>query len=88
MPQGAGTCLLKLRSIRAFEMWILRKLLQIPWAYIMTDEEVLHIAKRCELPQTIKQRKISYLGDILRGNKYEVLALILMSKIEGRRGPN
>lgn len=32
--------------------------------------------------QSIKQRKLSYLGNTMNGDKYEVLRLISMGKIE------
>ena len=35
---------------------------------------------------TIRYQKTSYLGHILRGDKYRLLQLILKGKIEGRRG--
>lgn len=89
---GAETWSLKLKSmnrIEAFEMWTLRRLLRIPWVDRVTNEEVLRRAGvERELLTTIKQRKTSYLGHILRGNKYDILRLILMGKIEGRRGPD
>ncbi|KAK9879106.1 hypothetical protein WA026_003946 [Henosepilachna vigintioctopunctata] len=77
-----------MNRIEAFEMWTLRRLLKIPWVDRITNEEVLRRAGvERVLLKNIKQRKISYLGHILRGNKYEILRLILVGKIEGRRGP-
>ena len=38
-----------------------------------------------ELLLTIKKRKIQYLGHVLRGEKYEMLRVILQGKISGKR---
>lgn len=35
--------------------------------------------------QTVKKRKISYFGRILRGENYKFLQTILLEKIEGKR---
>lgn len=73
--------------IEALEMWIHRRMLKIPWTAHITNEVVLRKAnKERELFRTIKRGKISYLGHILRGDRYCILQLILKGKIEGRRG--
>lgn len=77
-----------MNRIEAFEMWVLRRLLRIPWTAHTTNEEVLRTAGcERELLNIVKERKISYLGHILRGSKYHIPKLILQGKIEGRRGP-
>lgn len=76
-----------MNKIEALEMWIHRRILKIPWVARQTNEQVLERARvERELLTTIKIRKLSYLGHILRGQKYRVLQLILKGKIEGRRG--
>ena len=88
---GAETWSLKVRTlnrIEAFEMWTLRRLLRIPWTAHRSNEEVLEMAGvQRELLHIVKNRKISYLGHILRGDRYSIPKLILQGKIEGRRGP-
>ena len=88
---GSETWSLKLRSlnrVEAFEMWCLRRLLKIPWVDHITNEEVLRRANtQRKLLDLVKQRKVSYLGHIVRNDKYKLLNIILMGKIEGRRGP-
>ena len=72
----------------AFEMWIFRRILRIPWVGRVTNRDVLKRSNtQRELLNTVKCRKISYLDHILRGRKYRLLQLILKGKIEGRRGP-
>lgn len=88
---GAETWSLKARTlnrIEAFEMWTLRRLLRVPWTAHATNEEVLRTAGyEREMLNIVKERKVSYLGHILRGDKYYIPKLILQGKIEGRRGP-
>lgn len=76
-----------INRLEAFEMWILRRLLKIPWTAHVTNEEVLRRAQ-CdrELLHIIKQRKTAYLGHIVRGSRYDILKLIMEGKIEGKRG--
>lgn len=76
-----------LNRIEAFEMWIHRRMLKIPWTAHKTNEEVLRRAnKNRELLNVIKRRKISYLGHVMRGSRYRILQLIISGKIEGKRG--
>jgi len=68
-------------------MWLHRRMLRIPWTQHATNENVLRRANpERQLLMTVKCRKTSYLGHILRGYKYRLLQLILKGKIEGRRG--
>jgi len=81
---------LKMRSlnrIEAFEMWTLRKILRIPRTQHVSNNSVLERAHTGREIDTVKKRKVSYLGHTFRGSKYELLRLILMGKIEGKRGP-
>lgn len=76
-----------LNRLEAFEMWIHRRMLRVSWTDMLTNEEVLRRAStERQLLTTIKCRKISYLGHVLRGEEYRLLQLILKGKIEGRRG--
>ena len=70
--------------LEAAEMWLLRRMLRIPWTAKMTNEEVRERAgvKR-EVIATIRARQLNFLGHILRENKLEKLTL--QGKIEGRR---
>lgn len=87
---GVETWTLKVRTmnqLEAFEMWLHRRMLRIPWTQHVTNENVLRRANiERQLLTTVKCRKTSYLGHILRGDKYRLLQLILKGKIEGRRG--
>ena len=65
-----------------------RRLFRVPWTAHATNEEVLRTAGyEREMLNIVKERKVSYLGHILRGDKYYIPKLILQGKIEGRRGP-
>lgn len=64
-----------------------RRMLRIPWVDHVTSTEVLRCIERDrELLDIIKERKTSYLGEIVCNNKYEIFQLIMLSKTGGKRG--
>nr|CAH7751671.1 unnamed protein product [Callosobruchus chinensis] len=70
-------------------MWTLRRMLKISWTEHVRNDDVLRMAglEDRELFEHIKKRKISYLGHIIRKERYDFQRLILQGKIEdGRRG--
>lgn len=74
------------KKIEAFEMYIYRRILRIPWTKRITNAEVLQrMNTNKELLLTLKERKIEYFGHVMRGNKYEILRLIIEGKIQGKR---
>lgn len=74
-----------IKKLDAFEMWCYRRMLRISWVHRVTNKEVLRRAKRSrELTLTIK-KKISYLGHVLRHERYRLLQVIMMGKVEGKR---
>jgi len=76
-----------INRIKAFELWIYRKILKISWCDHITNVTVLErMNKNLELVTTIKTRKLQYLGHFMRHpEKYSLLQLIIQSKIAGRR---
>ena len=67
-------------------MWGYRRILKISWTEHISNEEVLgQLNKDRELLTTIKARKVSYFGHIMRGTKYYIPRLIIQGKVEGRR---
>lgn len=63
-----------------------RRMLRVSWMVRVTNEEVLRrMGKDKELLSTVKERKLKYVGHIMRGDRYEVLRLVIEGKIEGRR---
>lgn len=74
------------KRIEAFEMWMYRRILRISWTERVTNVEVLRrMQKEKELILTIKKRKLQYLGHVMRGDKYQLLQLIIQGKIMGKR---
>nr|CAH7744554.1 unnamed protein product [Callosobruchus chinensis] len=70
-------------------MWTLRRMLKISWTEHVRNDNLLRMAgvEDRELFDHTKKRKISYLGHIIRGERYELQRLILQETIEGgRRG--
>jgi hypothetical protein len=79
----------KKKKIEAFELWLYRRILKIPWTARITNEEVLRRMKNdTELVNTIKIRKLQYLGHITRNeSRYTIVQAILQGKMYGKRGP-
>ena len=69
-------------KVQAFEIRVYRKILRICWMDKVTNDEVLRrIKKNIELINTIKIRKLSYFGNIIRNPKYQFLQLVIQRKI-------
>lgn len=65
----------------AFEMWTYRRMLSISWTQKVTNVSVLQrVGQKRNLMLTIKKRKVSYLGHVLRHERYDLLQLIMMGK--------
>ncbi|XP_077302179.1 uncharacterized protein LOC143922722 isoform X1 [Arctopsyche grandis] len=68
---GCETWTLKTKMIsriEAFEMWVYRRMLKIPWTKKISNEAVLGMMGRGrELVSVIKRRKMEYLGHMIRG---------------------
>ncbi|KAL0860165.1 hypothetical protein ABMA27_010472 [Loxostege sticticalis] len=74
------------KKLEAFEMWVYRRILKIPWSDRVTNIEVLNrLKKKTELINTIKRRKLSYFGHVMRNDKYRMLQLVIQGKIAGKR---
>lgn len=73
-------------KVQAFEMWAYRRMHRISYTEHITNLEVLRrMEKEVEVVKEIKKRKLTYLGHIMRGPKYELLHLIIQGKIMGKR---
>ncbi|KAL4708219.1 hypothetical protein ACJJTC_014050 [Scirpophaga incertulas] len=67
-------------------MWTYRRILSISWTQKVTNDSVLQrVGQNHNLMLTIKKRKISYLGHALRHQRYDLLQLIMMGKVAGKR---
>lgn len=75
-----------IRRLEAFEMWIYRRILRISWVERITNVEVMRrMHKEREVIPTIKRRKLLYMGHVMRGEKYQMLQIIVQGKIQGKR---
>lgn len=75
------------RRLAAFEMWIYRRMLRIPWTARMTNTEVLdRMGTEMMVLHDLRRRKLEYFGHAIRNEKYRFLQLVMEGKIEGRRG--
>lgn len=75
------------KRLEAFEMWLYRRILKVPWTDHVTNVDILKkMKKEKEVLTIVKTRKIQYLGHIMRnGNRYHLLQSILQGKIPGKR---
>ena len=72
------------KRLEATEMWFLRRMLKISWTDKISNERVLTIANvKRKLLQTIKNRKMTFLGHVMRRKGIEKLSLT--GKVEGKR---
>ncbi|XP_071853762.1 uncharacterized protein [Apostichopus japonicus] len=56
-------------KIEAFEMWLYRKMLKVSYKDRMSNEEVLNrVSEERKLLSELKNRKMQYMGHILRSN--------------------
>ena len=73
------------KSLKATEMWMLRRMLRISWTERVTNDEVLRRAGyNRSLLLTIRRRQLSFLGHVIRKEGLEELALT--GKVQGRKG--
>lgn len=68
-------------------MWIYSRVLKISWCNHITNINVLkRMNKELEIEETIKSRKLQYLGHVMRHpEKYNLLNLIILGKIVGKK---
>src|SRR5687768_11966240 len=75
-----------LKKIQAFEMKMLRRILQIPWTAHRTNESILQeTGYRKELLGTIKKRKLTYLGHIMRKQGENLEKTVIQGSVPGKR---
>ena len=71
-------------KLKAFEMWIYRRMFRISYMDKITNDEVLQRAKaKRQLISVIRDRKMRYFGHLVRRN--ELQRLLLDGKVEGKR---
>ena len=72
------------RRLEATEMWLLRRMLRVPWTARRTNQHVLQMAGTSRrLMTTIRQRQLRHLGHVLRSRSLGKDCLLGM--IEGTR---
>ena len=71
--------------INAFELWIWRRLLRVPWTTRRSNQSILkEINPRCSLEGLILKLKLQYFGHLIqRNDSFE--KTLMLGKIEGRR---
>ena len=72
------------RRLEAMEMWILRRMMRIPWTARLTNERVMEMAGvGRELMGAVRGRQLKFLGHLLRHDCLE--KDVFLGKIEGSR---
>ena len=84
---GAETLTLRKKEtkyLESYEIWLRRKMEKVKWADKVRNDEVLRkVGVKRHLMETIRKRKISWLGHILRRNSLQ--RRVIEGKIEGRK---
>ena len=72
------------RRIGAFDLWILRKLLRVPWTARRSNQSILKISPGISLEGMMLKLKPQYFGYLMRrADSFE--NTMMLGKIEGRR---
>ena len=73
------------RKIDAFELWLWRRLMGVPWTARRSNQPILkEISPECSLVGLILKLKLQYFGHLMRRTDSSEKTLML-GKIEGRR---
>ena len=77
-------------KINAFEMWCYRRMLRISWTSHTTNIDVLQTigVNETTMLNTLKNRKLSYAGHIMRNTSghYDTLLTTIEGRLNGKRG--
>ena len=72
------------KRLEATEMWFIRRIMKFSWIEKLSYERVLTIANlKCELLQTMKKRKMTFLGHVMGKDSIENISLT--GKVNGKR---
>jgi len=72
------------RSLRAFEMWIWRRMITIPWTQNASNEQILEMVdeSRSILLETLRKRQKNWIGHVL--NHDSLLKKVIEWKLQGK----
>ena len=73
------------RRIDAFELWLWRRLLRVPWTARRSNQSILkEIIPECSLERLMLKLKLQYFGHLMK-KAYSFEKTLMLGKIEGRR---
>ena len=73
-----------LSRLDAFEMWMYRKMLKVPWTRKETNKNILKkIGTKMEVLSSVRKRKVVYFGHMIRRDGFQ--RMLLEGYIEGKR---
>ena len=70
--------------IDAFELWLWRRLLRVPWTARRSNQSILKISAGCSLEGLMLKLKLHYFGHLI-GRADSLEKILMLGKIEGRR---
>ena len=73
-----------IRRLEAFEIWIWRRMMKVPWTEHKTNEEILKMVEtERKIMDTVRSRRKRWLGHILRHDS--LLRITLEGQIQGKK---
>jgi len=75
-----------IRRLEAFEIWIWKRMMKVPWTEYKTNEEILQTVeteREMEIMDTVRSRQKGWLGHILRHDS--LLRITLEGQIQGKK---
>ena len=74
----------EIERLKAFEMWIWRRMERVSWEDKKTNEEVLlNVGTERSLVQTVMKRKKNWIGHVLRNER--LMKEAMEGRLEGKR---
>src|SRR6476469_4575553 len=71
-------------NLKAFEIWVWRKMSKVIWSDRKMNEEILGLMREeRNTIRTIWERKMNWIGHIVRGDG--LMKLVLEARLEGKR---
>ncbi|CAG9128775.1 unnamed protein product [Plutella xylostella] len=75
------------RRLNAFHMRCLRAILDVTWKDRMSNERVLDITRTCSITATLKQRRLRWLGHVLRMDPDRLPRAVMLGQIADAKRP-
>ena len=75
-----------IRSLEAFEMWICRRMMKIPWTQHASNEQILGMVDESRsLMESLRKRQKNWIGHFLRHDS--LLQKVIEGRFQGQKTP-